>query len=94
MGVWGWEGRVLTGFRFQPQTLMKQIAKVMESNQVVHQATGPYTVRCERMNMVFEFEVARLSTVDSLHVVRARPVRADTTMYRDVARRLMAQLRL
>ena len=73
---------------------MRQIAHVMQSNQVSCEATGPYTMRCTRMNMVFEFEVARLSTVDSLHVVRARPIQADATVYRDVARRLMAQLRL
>ena len=66
---------------------------ILHSNQVAFQQTGPYTLRCQRMNMVFEFEVAR-TTVDALHVVRARPVRADVVVYNDIARRLISQLRL
>ena len=77
-----------------PETLMKEMKRVLNMNRVPYTASNPYAYTCQTKECRWKLEICKLEDVQKVYVIRRQRLAGDTYKYEITSKRCMEQMRL
>ena len=77
-----------------PETLMKEMKRVLNMNRVPYTASNAYAYTCQTKDCRWKLEICKLEDVQKVYVIRRQRLAGDTYKYEITSKRCMEQMRL